>query len=579
MQNIQIAQGIQLRKSNLINNPDSLQESTTTTIQKSEGLQSELQQGIVNNKQRFIKSVVNNFIQNDDIEKGGVGSGRHKLLVDAHKQAKGILENYNKDKPTDYQGKVNHVAAENRVAETRRALREHIEDHYNKHKELLDSGDHDLNQKMKDKYSGKTKYDDIQKSHSFPIGTVHNDIEKGHTANIGEIHTWNGKKYKKQANGKWKEVSESHRMTKEEHEEKAKFHYEEGAKNRNIALNIVRNTGKKNLSNKNEKLATQHFKEDDIHNNEAKNLDDKEYDGSDLGMEEQSFNPNGIMQKKEITEDELKIVASNVDKLSHINRIRFDRMMKEHFQDNEEPNFEEDVNQYEELEHTPPTGDQTVDDLIAHASYRDEEGIQDLFEYSDQSTDEEKDRAKDFLLNNELVSFDGDEDDEEAVENWSREMSQNGYKVFSESDGQLTVAYKPKTNTTVSDNGVESNVPDYSKSKIRVTAGGHQQGGLSKDVFETKSVQNYGDSFGAIAHEDRTSETDKVIEDRLRVNGLNSREIGAYIVSKYGRHLMNSVGTGIYKAGEKAIDKYLNVRQFRQMLDKVGGIEKFEELV
>jgi len=48
-----------------------------------------------------------------------------------------------------------------------------------------------------------------------------NDIEKGQKANIGEIHTWGGKKYKKQANGKWMEVSE-HGKTKEEHSDESK---------------------------------------------------------------------------------------------------------------------------------------------------------------------------------------------------------------------------------------------------------------------------------------------------------------------------------------------------------------------
>lgn len=35
---------------------------------------------------------------------------------------------------------------------------------------------------------------------------------------VGSIHEYNGKKYKKQANGKWLEVSESHGLTKKEHE-------------------------------------------------------------------------------------------------------------------------------------------------------------------------------------------------------------------------------------------------------------------------------------------------------------------------------------------------------------------------
>lgn len=42
-------------------------------------------------------------------------------------------------------------------------------------------------------------------------------LEKGKRANIGEIREWSGKKYRKEANGKWLEVSE-HGMTKKEHE-------------------------------------------------------------------------------------------------------------------------------------------------------------------------------------------------------------------------------------------------------------------------------------------------------------------------------------------------------------------------
>ena len=54
------------------------------------------------------------------------------------------------------------------------------------------------------------------------------DISKGgKKANIGEIRDWNGKKYKKQANGKWLEISfgpkqGNHNMTKKEHEEESK---------------------------------------------------------------------------------------------------------------------------------------------------------------------------------------------------------------------------------------------------------------------------------------------------------------------------------------------------------------------
>jgi hypothetical protein len=50
---------------------------------------------------------------------------------------------------------------------------------------------------------------------------IENVLQKSKKANVGEVHTWNGKKFKKQANGKWLEVSE-YGMTKEEHENKGK---------------------------------------------------------------------------------------------------------------------------------------------------------------------------------------------------------------------------------------------------------------------------------------------------------------------------------------------------------------------
>lgn len=46
-------------------------------------------------------------------------------------------------------------------------------------------------------------------------------FEKGKKGNIGEIRDWGGKKYKKQGNGKWMEVSESHGKTSKEHREEA----------------------------------------------------------------------------------------------------------------------------------------------------------------------------------------------------------------------------------------------------------------------------------------------------------------------------------------------------------------------
>ena len=67
----------------------------------------------------------------------------------------------------------------------------------------------------------KAQQEHIQKSFGSDIGKSWvNDLIKAKAANIGDIHIWNGKRYKKQPNGKWLEVSESHEMTKKEHSDK-----------------------------------------------------------------------------------------------------------------------------------------------------------------------------------------------------------------------------------------------------------------------------------------------------------------------------------------------------------------------
>lgn len=60
-------------------------------------------------------------------------------------------------------------------------------------------------------------------SKSLILKAQENDIEKGGSAMIGETRSWSGKNYKKQANGKWLEISGDNK-TKKEHEEAAKQH-------------------------------------------------------------------------------------------------------------------------------------------------------------------------------------------------------------------------------------------------------------------------------------------------------------------------------------------------------------------
>jgi hypothetical protein len=98
------------------------------------------------------------------------------------------------------------------------------------------------------------------------------DISKGKKATIGEIRTWNGKKFKKQSNGKWLMVSGDD-MTKKEHED---------SQNKE---------GRLNLHN--------------YHKKQASQLSDKEHSDKEVGLGkyEEDEDGNIINKKGHITSD------------------------------------------------------------------------------------------------------------------------------------------------------------------------------------------------------------------------------------------------------------------------------------
>lgn len=100
-------------------------------------------------------------------------------------------------------------------------------------------------------YDGDKEYTDEE---------IEEDIQKGQKAAIGETRIWNGKKYKKQANGKWLEVSESGH-TKREHE---RFHKEA-------------EDDKKKPSNKGEINQTAISEASEYHKRVSSKLSDKEH--------------------------------------------------------------------------------------------------------------------------------------------------------------------------------------------------------------------------------------------------------------------------------------------------------------
>jgi len=100
--------------------------------------------------------------------------------------------------------------------------------------------------------------------------SVSDDFQKGKAANIGEIRTWSGKKYKKQTNGKWVEVSE-HGMTKEEHSKK---------------VNEL-------ASKKGEEIGYAH------HSKQSSKLSDKEHSDEEVGVDNKEDHQFLIREAKE----------------------------------------------------------------------------------------------------------------------------------------------------------------------------------------------------------------------------------------------------------------------------------------
>lgn len=112
-------------------------------------------------------------------------------------------------------------------------------------------------------YGGLPCEDIIQKAKKVPIGTVSNG-------------------FKKVAEGKWRKVSDSHKMTKEEHEKEADL-----ADTRHVKF-----------ANQNGEDDYGHSQDRDMHKQKSKNLDDKEYTDQEK-MQEESQNDSGKITKAE----------------------------------------------------------------------------------------------------------------------------------------------------------------------------------------------------------------------------------------------------------------------------------------
>ena len=113
--------------------------------------------------------------------------------------------------------------------------------------------------------SGEEIKKSLSKEELGLMKSLSNDIEKGKPAQVGEVRDWQGKRMRKQANGKWLEISERG-MTKKEHEEE-----------------LARNNKEKErrLTNK-YKVGPTVENQIRLHDTLSSKLSEKEYDESEL---------------------------------------------------------------------------------------------------------------------------------------------------------------------------------------------------------------------------------------------------------------------------------------------------------
>ena len=103
------------------------------------------------------------------------------------------------------------------------------------------------------------------------FGKMLDVIEKSKSAVTGEIREWSGKKYKKQPNGKWLEVSESHGKNWKEHEREADKIIDEGRKTTHKPKEVE-----------------SFEREADTHYEHAEKLSDKEHSDEEVGLSEKT---------------------------------------------------------------------------------------------------------------------------------------------------------------------------------------------------------------------------------------------------------------------------------------------------
>lgn len=104
--------------------------------------------------------------------------------------------------------------------------------------------------------------------------------------------------------------------------------------------------------------------------------------------------------------------------------------------------------------------------------------------------------------------------------------------------------------------------------KGRFTTG--EGGGLGKGAVNSKAFKEYEGGFGYKYHEARTTETDKQLTQLMKQQGLNARQQGKFVVSRYGRHAGDSLVSGRLSHAASSIATFRQ-RELGQSIKSLPG--------
>lgn len=146
----------------------------------------------------------------------------------------------------------------------------------------------------------------------------YNDIQKGGKGMVGEIREWSGKKYKKQASGKWVEVSDKG-MTQKEHSSKVKELKEQ-------ARNPKGSGFKYDSKHPSWKTAEEHYEA-------GSKLSDKEHSDEEVGLGDKKIEHLGE-RKNGLKEG--KWVRKENGKITHIAEFKAGKVQRGSYEDDEQ---------------------------------------------------------------------------------------------------------------------------------------------------------------------------------------------------------------------------------------------------